>query len=51
MPDCLVLVLLVSVAIAGLAYWHARRLHWKIEELSPGFNALMRATKKGTRRP
>jgi len=38
----LILILVISAVIAGLAYAKAHRLHLRIEALHPGFNALMR---------
>jgi len=42
----LAIMLIASVVFAALAYWHARKIHWRIEDISPGFNDRMRASKK-----
>jgi len=45
MPEILIAILIISIAVAGWAFSRAHRLHQRIEHDHPGFNALMRRRK------
>jgi len=41
-PDCVMVLAAISTLVSIWAYMRARKLHFAIEEFSPGFNAVMR---------
>lgn len=49
MLEILLAFALFSAITAGWAYARARALHWRIEAMHPGFNALMRHGRKRRR--
>jgi hypothetical protein len=50
MPEILIAILFLSVAVAGWAFYRAHRLHHRIEDHHPGFNEFMRKGWKRRRR-
>lgn len=50
MPEILIAILFLSVAVAWWAFYRAHRLHHRIEAIHPGFNCIMREIQKHRRR-
>lgn len=50
MAEILIVILILSVTMAAMAFQIANRLHDRIEAIHPGFNYIMRELQKHRRR-